>query len=271
MDVDKWVDEEVIEDEVPEVTENPVSKLGEVYQLGRHRLLCGDSTKIEDVEKLMDGQKADMVFTDPPYGIDLDTDYSGMPSRWNNKNMYQNKFKKVEGDSKPFNATHLFNFGTKEVFLWGADYYANTLPDGGVNGTYFVWDKREAENFDKMLGSPYELCWSKQKHKKEFIRMRWASFLHGQATEGEQSKNRVHPTQKPQALASWFYKKFSKENDIIVDLYGGSGSFLIACEQTNRICYGMEIDPRYCDVIRKRYAKFIGKEEEWQTVTPKIN
>jgi len=264
------IDKEVVEDEVPEIEEGEAkSKYGEVYQLGRHYLMCGDSTKIEDVEKLINGQKADMVFTDPPYGISLDSSYSGFPTGWENQQLKHKFEPSIKGDDKPFDATHLVNFEAKEVFLWGADYYANTLPNSGVNGTYYVWDKREEENFDKMLGSPYELCWSKVKHKKDIIRMRWASFLHGKATEGEQSKNRLHPTQKPLALASWFYKKFSKENDIIVDLYGGSGSFLIACEQTNRVCYMMEIDPKYCDVIRKRYANFIGKGEEWERITPK--
>ena len=144
----------------------------------------------------------------------------------------------------------------------------------GIKGTWYVWDKREdtdkGDTFDNMLGSPFELCWSNKKHGKKFIRMRWASFLHSDATEGEKSTNRVHPTQKPIALASWFYKRFSKENDIIVDIYGGSGSFLIACEQTNRICFMAEIDEHYCDVIRKRYAKFINKEDQWEMISPKV-
>ena len=102
------------EDEPPELEEGEaISKLGEVYQLGRHRVMCGDATKIEDVEKLMDGKKADMVFTDPPYGIDLDTDYSGMPNIWNNKEMYQNKFSKVIGDEKPVDMKIIFDLFPK--------------------------------------------------------------------------------------------------------------------------------------------------------------
>ena len=146
--------------------------------------------------------------------------------------------------------------------MFGADYYANTLPDSGVNGTWYVWDKREEENYDKMLGSPFELCWGMQKRGKKIIRMRWASFLHGKATEGEQSKNRLHPTQKPLALCSYFVKEFSKRDDIVLDLFGGSGSTLIAAEQTNRTCFMAEISPVYCDVIRKRYNNFIDRNNE---------
>ncbi len=239
--------------------------LGDIFQLGNHRLMCGDSTKIEDVEKLMGGQKADMVFTDPPYGIDLDTDYSGMPFRWNDKEMYQNKFKKVEGDSKPFNAGVIFTLfpKVKELFLWGADYYTYSLPNSGADGTWYCWDKREddeGESYDKMLGSPFELCWGKKKRGKKFIRMRWASFLHSDATNGESSSNRVHPTQKPIALSSWFITRFSEEGWNIVDIFGGSGGCLLACEQTNRKCYMMELDPHYCQVIIDRWEKLTNKK-----------
>lgn len=266
------------EDEAPPIADVAISKLGEVYQLGRHRLMCGDSTVQENVGKLMDGVNADMVLTDPPYGIDLDTDYSGMPSRWNNKEMYQGKYDKVKGDEKPFDASFIFELfdKPKELFLWGADYYAYNLPDSGSKGTWYVWDKREDDDgssFDKMLGSPFELCWGKSKRGKKIIRMRWASFLHSDATEGEQSKGRVHPTQKPIALMAWFIKQFAKKGWNVIDIFGGSGSTLIACEQLDRICYMMELDPKYTDVIRKRYAKFVNNNElpeNWAELTPLI-
>jgi DNA modification methylase len=230
-----------------------------------HFLMCGDSTKIEDVEKLMNGKKADMVFTDPPYGMDLDTDYSGMKSKPRfalEKGVKSGKkYNSIIGDDKPF---IYMDYGIKEQFYFGGDYYSKTLPN---DGSWFVWDKRVEENMDRMFGSTFELVWSKQKHKREIVRIRWAGIF---GTEQEKGSNRQHPTQKPIQLASWFYKKFSKENDIIFDPYGGSGSFLIACEQTNRICYIMEIYEHYADVIRKRYAKFIGKEAEWKTITPII-
>lgn len=251
----EWKTEDVVEDEAPEVSSDPaVSQLGEVYQLGRHRVMCGDSTKIEDVEKLMDWKKADMVFTDPPYGMDLDTDYTKMGGDWNKKHS------KVIGDEFQFNIEDYLWIDCAEQIWFGANYYAKTLPNGG---SWYVWDKREDENFDKMFGSGFEIAWSKTPHKQEIVRCNATLF-----GKNKQDVKGVHPTQKPLQVCSWFIKKLSKQDDIVLDLFLGSGSTLIACEQTNRTCYGMELDPKYCDVIRKRYAKFIGKEEQWQEVTP---
>ena len=268
---DLRIDLNVIEDEVPEVKEEAVSKTGEIYQLGRHRLMCGDSTKKEDVEKLMDGQKADMVFTDPPYGMDLDTDFSGMVGF---AGKVGNKFEKVIGDEHDYDPAHIFDlFGyCGEIILWGADYYSERIPRRN-DGSWFVWDKQSTEtegvvdpndSYGKMFGSNFELAWSKTRHKRSLVRVLWKGMF---GMQNDDTKKRVHPTQKPAGLATWFLNKFSKENNIIIDLFLGSGSTLIACEQTNRACYGMELDPRYVDVIRKRYAKFIGKEEEWQEIT----
>jgi len=266
------IEKEVEEDEVPEVSDEPaVSKLGEVYQLGRHRLMCGDSTKIEDVEKLMDGQKADMVFTDPPYGMFLNADYSGMEGISKG-----NKYNDVIGDHEDFKPefiTSVFkNFGyCKDIFLWGADYYSELLEKRNA-GSWIVWDKMQGgegvnDKYDKMFGSNFELCWSKARHKRAIARVLWKGIF---GLGVEDTKKRVHPTQKPVKLADWFISKFTKENDLVADIYLGGGSTLIACEQTNRICYGIELDEKYCDVIRKRYAKFIGKEDKWQTITPQI-
>ena len=105
----------------------------------------------------------------------------------------------------------------------------------------------------------------KQKHKKQIIEMAWVGYL-----AKERNEKRTHPTQKPIELCVWFIKKFSEKDQKILDLFGGSGSTLIACEQTNRICYMAEISPAYCDVIRKRYSNFIGKGDSWQMETPKI-
>lgn len=275
----KFAPDEIVEDEAPEVSdEEPVSKLGEVYQLGRHRLMCGDSTKIEDVEKLMDGKKADMVFTDPPYGMNLDTDYSSLNSNpkfveeKHLKSMQGNKYSKVIGDDADYDPNHLFTMfsDTKELFLWGADYYAERLPNKN-DGSWIVWDKRnENEQLDKMFGSQFELCWSKSRHKREIARIQWAGVF---GTEKEFDHKRHHPTQKPIALSSWFIEKYSKSEQLIVDLFLGSGSTLIACEQTNRTCYGMELYEVYCDTIRRRYWKFVnkGNEDGWQEGTPIIS
>lgn len=253
---------EVVEDEVPEVSDDPpVSKLGDIYQLGRHKIMCGDSTKIEDVEKLMDGKKADMVFTDPPYGMDLDTDYSNLTSK--NSFASGKKHARVIGDDEPFDARFLMDMAD-EVLLFGADYYVDTLPNFGKDGSWMVWDKRIEESSDNGFGSTFEMLWSKRKHKRWLLRQKWFGFF----TDGE-DRTYQHPTEKPVKLLVDVMEKI-KGGDVVLDLFLGSGSTLIACEQTNRTCYGMELDPKYCDVIRKRYAKFIGKEDEWQTITPAI-
>jgi DNA modification methylase len=259
------------EDEVPEVSqEEPISVLGEVYQLGRHRVMCGDSTKIEDVEKLMDGKKADMVFTDPPYGMDLDAEgFDKMPTA---KGTTHKSYSNVIGDSMDFNPDFINNifslFGyCEEMFLWGGDYYSELLVNKN-DGSWVVWDKRQEGGTDKLFGSSFELCWSKSKHKREIARVLWAGYF---GMSGEDTKTRMHPTQKPVKLADWFFSRYGKDNDVVIDLFLGSGSTLIACEQTNRICYGMELDCRYLDVIRRRYHKFVtGSEDGWQEGTPII-
>ena len=266
--------QEILEDEVPEPPEEPKSKLGDIYQLGNHRLMCGDSTNEDDVNKLMNGEKADMVFTDPPYGMCLNTDWSSAKSK---SQFYQeksckgtgNKYERVIGDNddfKPELITTIFdNFDyCKEIFVWGADYYPEFLKDYKL-GNMFVWDKRSneftdieyVEQSDKMYGSQFELCWSKNKHRKEIARVKWAGIF---GTEVEFDRHRVHPTQKPSKLSGWFIDKYSKENDVIVDIYGGSGSTLIACEQLNRRCYMMELDPHYIDVIIQRWENLTGKK-----------
>lgn len=261
---DDWEEEtEVVEDEAPEVSdEPPVSKLGEIYQLGRHRVMCADSTVKENVELLMNGEKADMVFTDPPYGMDLDTDFSGMKSK-----MFKGKtggadYTKVIGDDVQYDPTHLLDLAP-EVITWGADYYADKLPKGG---SWYVWDKRLDESADKMWGSGFELAWSKVPHKRDLVRVKWAGIF---GMEKSDTKTRVHPTQKPVELVAWFFDRIKGDN--VIDLFLGSGSTLIACEQTDRTCYGMELDPKYVDVIRKRYHKFVtGNEEGWEHGTPAI-
>ena len=175
-----------IQDDVPEIKENPITKRGDVWILGDHRLMCGDSTMIDDVEKLMDGQKADAVYTDPPYGMYLNTDFSSMKSE-----MFKGKtggadYDQVIGDHEDYDPHHIFaTFGDcKEIFLWGADYYAERLIDKN-KGSWIVWDKRangndnvkEDESSDKMYGSTFELCWSKNKHKRVMARIKFAGIF----------------------------------------------------------------------------------------------
>ena len=234
-------------DHVPEVQELAITSAGDLWLLGDHRLLCGDSTKEEDVAVLMNGEKADMVFTDPPYGISLNTDYSKM-------NQGGNTYRKVLNDDRVFDPQFLLNYfeETKEIFLWGFNYFADLLPSG-INHSFVVWDK-SIKGQDGIMTSDFELCWSKNKHRNLIFRKFWKGF---RANDGEK---RVHPTQKPIDLSLWFFQKWGQQSLIIVDLFGGSGSTLIACEQTNRKCFMMELDPHYCDVIIRRWQQLTGKE-----------
>ena len=122
-----------------------------------------------------------------------------------------------------------------------------------------VWDKRIDEQFDKMYGSGFEICYSHKKHKREIIRYRWAGIY---GTNLEFDKKRHHPTQKPIGLSEWILNKYSKENDIVLDLYGGSGSVLLASEKLNRESLLMELDPAYCDVIIERWENLTGQKAE---------
>lgn len=247
------------EDEVPE--EFPtIAKLGNIFKLGDHRLMCGDSTNKDIIEKLMNGEKADFIFTDPPYGMNLDTDYSNLPSAPNGARPKKD-FKKVAGDNEDFKpeliTTILNNFSyVKEVFIFGADYFAEIIPNKN-KGSWVVWDKRVTENFDRMIGSAFELCWSKSKHKREIARFNNTLF------SGESdAKNKVHPTQKPIKLIEWFLLKWGSESRLVIDLYGGSGSTMIACEKQSKKCYMIELDPYYVDVIIARWEKFTGLKAE---------
>lgn len=240
------------------------SQRGKVYKLGDHRLMCGDANSEEDLRTLMNGAKADMIFTDPPYGMDLDTDYSNLTSE--NSFASGKKHTRVIGDDKPFDARFLMDMAD-EVLLFGADYYVDTLPNFGKEGSWMIWDKRIEESSDNGFGSNFEMLWSKRKHKRWLLRQKWFGFF----TAGE-DRTYQHPTEKPVKLLAEVMGKING-GDGVLDLFGGSGSTLIACEQTNRTCYMMELDPKYCDVIRKRYViETLGEEKvnEFETHTPEI-
>ena len=270
MDVDKWaedevVEDEVVEDEVPEVTENPVSKLGEVYKLGRHRLMCGDSTKIEDVEKLMDGKKADMVFTDMPYGIDKDgiENDNLKGSDFDNFNDEYISILPVNDDcgfvcyhsTRTFNPT--INSAIRNGWKFEKMLFFNR-PDKFPVHTWNGW----------MMTSQAILLFSKGKPKynkvhpaeQDVYRITSKDLIEGKVS---------HPTVKPLGNIRDLMKHFVAE--IVYEPFLGSGSTLIACEQTNRINFGLEIDPKYVDVCRKRYHKFVtGSEDGWEQATPQI-
>lgn len=291
MDVDKWTDDEVIEDEVPEVsTEEPKSKLGEIYQLGRHRVMCGDSTKIEDVERLMDGKKADMVFTDPPYNVAIDS------------RSKKNGIGKIENDDMDdesfmvfliavFTNLSLYSNENSPAYIWHSYrkqiVFENSLKNSGYEvRNQIIWVKDIPSYTNVEYRQKHENLFYCNKVGKtcNFYEKQKDSVFEVPSIQSAKSKNdsgkewfkggneglNLHTTQKPIGVITIPLSTSSKQDDIVLDLFLGSGSTLIACEQTNRICYGCEIDPKYVDVIRKRYAKFIGKEEEWETITPKL-
>lgn len=242
--------EETVEDEVPAVSDEPaISKLGEVYQLGRHRLMCGDATKKEDVDKLMNGQKADMVFTDPPYNIGLkewkddrnDEEYKQFTSDW---------FSNVQITCS---GAIFITPGIANIGLW----YETNKPKWML-----AWLKMNGMSRNAMGGpNKWEPILGYNLPYEQGIDVIDA------VTDRLPDMHENHPTIKPVKMIADLIKRFSKE--ILYEPFGGSGSTLIACEQTNRICYMSELDPKYVDVIRKRYAKFINRED-WQEATPKI-
>jgi len=235
------------EDAVPEVQAEPVSKLGDVWLLGKHRLMCGDSTSIDAVDVLMQGGKADMVFTDPPYGIA----HSGKGITANG--VEGNDFGQILGDEDVSVAMDAFRLCKQKwpdarLIFWGANYYPSVLPDG--HG-WLVWDKeREGDTF-----SGAELAFINGGIRVDVFRHMW----HGMVKASEHGQKRVHPTQKPIALAEWCFKRYG-EPGAVLDLFGGSGSTLIACEKTGRIARLMELDPKYVDVIVRRWQEFTGKQ-----------
>lgn len=232
---------EVIEDEAPEIDEEsePVAKLGDIYQLGRHRLMCGSATSIEDVESLLNGDCINLVYTDPPYGM-CAVSKSGVLSQKYQTDIMNDEDNHVAIDS--FNLCHTRFHDVKQVW-WGANYYTECLPSSEC---WIVWDKNNG-------GSDQTDC-----------ELAWANFrsVVRQFTMASEKKNRVHPTQKPVKLFAEIVKKFDKDDNFetVLDLFGGSGSTLIACEQLDRTCYMMELDPKYVDVIIKRWETFTGEK-----------
>lgn len=256
-------EQEVVEDEAPEVNENEPadSVLGGVYQLGKHRLMCGDSTDAGSVAILMDGQKADMVFTDPPYGISIVGDNGKVGAG----NLAKNRvYSKVIADDTTETAEKSYeilkNYSNKLV-IWGGNYFVNFLD---FSDGWIIWDKRGEMNSNNFADG--EMAWCSFHTPVRIYKQVW----NGMIREGEH-EDRVHPTQKPVKLLGNILKDFTNTNESILDVFGGSGSTLIACEQLGRKCYMMELDPKYCDVIRKRYWKFVtGSEEGWQDGTKAV-
>jgi len=236
-------------DEVPEAPEDPITKPGDLWILGNHRLLCGDSTNIQHVERLMDGKKADMVFTDPPYGVAVvKNGMVGADFGVAKKGQYA----EVIGDDTTQTAHDAIaicqSLQIPVQVYWGGNYYADKLPP---TSCWLVWDKRGDSGIVNTFAD-CELAWTNMTGPARIHKQLW----NGMIREGEKDK-RVHPTQKPVALAEWAVQQYLDGN-VVLDLFLGSGSTLIACEKQRKACYGIEMSPAYCDVIVKRWEDFTG-------------
>ena len=212
--------------------------LGDLFEIWPHRLLCWDSTNIDDVNKLMNGEKADILVTDPPYWINLDTDYSKM---WWTKT----KYSKIKWDEKEFSVSDIIlNSQTKEQYIWWWDYFVNSID--WMSWTQIIWAKMHSEEENKVFWSAFESLWVSYKTKKEIWFIRPIN----------QSSERLweHPTQKPIECMVRCIKK-SKYTWWVIDLFWWSGSTMVACHQLNRKCYMSELDPKYVQTIVNRMQK----------------
>ena len=249
---DEEEETEIVEDEEPEPPAEPKAKLGDLWQLGSHRLICGDSTDVAVIDRLMDGKKADMVFTDSPYGINAVGDNGQVGADFGIAK--KGKYKKIIADDTTETAQQAYDIYSQlcdKMILWGGNYFLDFLPpsDG-----WLIWDKR-GESGIRNTFADGEMAWCSFHTPVRIYHQLW----NGMIREGEREK-RVHPTQKPIRMLSEILQDFTDDGDIILDVFGGSGSTLIACEQTGRTCYMAELSPEYVDVIIARYEKLTGNK-----------
>jgi len=269
---------EVVEDDFnPEPPEEPKSKLGEIYQLGRHRLMCGDSTSLSDVARLVSGRKVDMLLTDPPYNVD----YQGTAGKIKNDNMESDKFRcfltnafeAAKSVMKPGAAFHVWHAETegynfrgaladaglqcRQMLVWVKSSQTlgrqdfQRMYEGVITGDTFVDAEMEANGYEAMLygwkdGSGHK--WFKKRKEKDVL------FF------DKPAHSDLHPTMKPIKLFDYEMKCNTKEGDYVLDLFGGSGTTIMAAEQNGRNAFVMEYDPKFVDVIIERWEAMSGQK-----------
>ncbi len=262
-------------DEIPEALPEPISKPGDIWVLGKHRLCCGDCTNLAIVNEALNGVIPELMLTDPPYGINIvkinsPTDGGGKPvtiirahgaspvggvknkrgtvgaANWVDANEYL----PIHGDDKPFDPSHLIGLADNHI-LFGGNYFASKLKDGRC---WIVWDKNNTGNF-----ADCELAWTDFDKGVKLYRFTWNGLVR-EGIRAEELSKRIHPTQKPVGLFSSIIEDFSEQNGNIFDPYIGSGTSIIACERTGRCCFGIEIEPAYVDISVQRWQNFTGKK-----------
>ena len=286
---------EIIEDETPDPPKEPTAKLGDLWTLGRHRLLCGDATVAKDMERLMGGKVADMVLTDPPYNVD----YTGKTKdalKIKNDKMGDAVFQSFLADAFRCMNTALKSGGSfyvchaesnglefrkaladtelmlKQAIIWVKNLFVMGRQDyqwmhepilyGWKEGAahYFVDDRTQVTVIEDIKPNIKKM---KKDEMAKLLEEIYSGKLHTTVLRVDRpTVSSLHPTMKPIKLLAKLIGNSSKKNEIILDPFGGSGSTLIACEQLNRVCYMMELDPKYCDVIIERWENFTGRKVE---------
>lgn len=223
-------------DEVPEALAQPVSVLGDLWLLGNHRVLCDDATKPAAIELVMQGVTPDLIYTDPPYGMNAVSRSAVLTKRYGS-DILGDDTADVAKDAVRWVLSH---WPDVPQVWWGANYYSSALPDAEC---WVVWDKNNGQSDQ----TDCELAWT---NFRSVVR---------QYTKASEKKNRVHPTQKPVELYDWVLQRFDINPRITLDMFGGSGSTLIAAERNQSTAYLLELDPKFVDVIVKRWQDFTGK------------
>jgi len=285
MDLILGVDEDDfnVKKEIEKIKGNPVTKKGDLYQLGDHKLLCGDSTNIESYRILFNKIRAKMIFTDPPYNVDYSYDWrSGLHK---GKTVEHNFFNDKKSDKEYYQFikdcflnAYKFSFEDTNYYCWYANKFHHivrqSLIDGGWHfSQVIIWIKNyqvlsPGQDFHRTF-EPYFHGWKKGKkhfynkignYKDIVNHEEYEELLSTWYENRDKISTYQHPTQKPLRLAERAIKKSSVVDDIVLDMFGGSGSTLLACEQLKRKCFTIELDPIYCDVIVKRWEQFTNKK-----------
>jgi DNA modification methylase len=251
------------EDEVPETPEEPISKLGDIWKLGKHKLICGDSTKLDTYEKLCKETKVDLYLTDPPYNVSYEGKTKDKLTIQNDK---QTDDEFIQFLSQAFvSADSVLKMGGA-FYIWHSDSEGLNFRLACIEAKWklrqtLIWSKNSMVMGRQDYHWQHEPClygWKEGSSHSWYSDRKQTTII----KYDRPTKSKLHPTMKPVGLMEYLVKNSSKQEDIILDSFLGSGSTLMACEKLDRICYGVELDPKYCDVIIKRWENFTGKKAE---------